>query len=132
MKAAYAWLMANAQTPWQDDSEIDLWHYRQRTIVLLKRYARASVEVGRLRDRETRSIAEDTGGMNVIEDYSPPEVARLLGCSPPTVERRSPEAVDELSRTLLRVGLLDKTHWDVARKKILSRGEKSRNRDESV
>src|SRR5579862_9998297 len=31
-----------------DEPRIDLWPYRRRTIALLRRYARASVEVGRL------------------------------------------------------------------------------------
>jgi DNA-directed RNA polymerase specialized sigma24 family protein len=31
-----------------DETPIDLWPYRDRTVALLKRYARASVEVGRL------------------------------------------------------------------------------------
>src|SRR5258708_19636889 len=30
------------------ETEMDLWPYRRRTIALLRRYARASVEVGRL------------------------------------------------------------------------------------
>src|SRR5277367_2294179 len=30
------------------ETEIDLWSYRSRTMALLRRYARASVEVGRL------------------------------------------------------------------------------------
>lgn len=30
------------------DSEIDLWPYRSRTVALLRRYSRASVEIGRL------------------------------------------------------------------------------------
>jgi hypothetical protein len=31
-----------------DETQIDLWPYRDRTLALLKRYARSSVEVGRL------------------------------------------------------------------------------------
>lgn len=30
------------------DTDADLWHYRSRTVALLRRYGRASVEVGRL------------------------------------------------------------------------------------
>src|SRR5208282_4335395 len=30
------------------ETEMDLWPYRRRTVALLRRYARASVEVGRL------------------------------------------------------------------------------------
>jgi DNA-directed RNA polymerase specialized sigma24 family protein len=34
--------------PWSDGANADLWMYRDRTIALLKRYMRLSVEVGRL------------------------------------------------------------------------------------
>ena len=34
--------------PWQDGADPDLWLYRDRTVAILKRYARASVELGRL------------------------------------------------------------------------------------
>lgn len=45
--------------------------------------------------------------MNILEDYTVPEVAKLL-CSPQrTVERQLQEALDELSRVLLRCGLLE-------------------------
>jgi DNA-directed RNA polymerase specialized sigma24 family protein len=142
MSAAREWLMAGIESPWRDDPEIDLWFYRQRTVALLKRYARASVEVGRLpsvlgrecfRSRLTsysmmsfedvvifvHDMEQAIGklgplqrklvAMSVLEDYSQAEIARLLGCPQRTVERFLPEAVDELSRVLLRVGLLDKT-----------------------
>jgi DNA-directed RNA polymerase specialized sigma24 family protein len=33
---------------WQDGSDPDLWLYRDRTVAILKRYARLSVEAGRL------------------------------------------------------------------------------------
>jgi|SRR5215470_17430421 len=144
MTAAHAWLMASAGTPWREDPEIDLWFYRQRTVSLLKRYARASVEIGRLpsllgrecfRARLTsysmknfedvvifvhdmeqainklEPLQRRVVGMSVLEDYSPAEVARLLGCSMRSVERFIPDAIDELSRVLLMAGLLDKTPW---------------------
>lgn len=44
-------LMAQADLPPSilfGDTEVDLWPYRSRTMALLRRYARASVEVGRL------------------------------------------------------------------------------------
>src|SRR4051812_31049880 len=34
--------------PWLGETELDMWPYRDRTVALLRRYARASVEVGRL------------------------------------------------------------------------------------
>jgi DNA-directed RNA polymerase specialized sigma24 family protein len=36
------------QWPWDDGANPDLWMYRDRTIAILKRYMRLSVEVGRL------------------------------------------------------------------------------------
>jgi len=51
MTAAQAWhLMAVTErptAPWLADG-LDMWPYRDRTVALLKRYARSSVEVGRL------------------------------------------------------------------------------------
>ena len=44
--------------------------------------------------------------MNVLEEYSLREVARLLPCPLRTVEREVPDALDELSRVLLRSGLI--------------------------
>jgi DNA-directed RNA polymerase specialized sigma24 family protein len=52
MIAAQAWtVLAQAERPdavLDDETQIDLWPYRDRTVALLKRYARSSVEVGRL------------------------------------------------------------------------------------
>jgi RNA polymerase sigma factor (sigma-70 family) len=52
MMAAQAWtVLAQTERPdavFYDETQIDLWPYRDRTVALLKRYARASVEVGRL------------------------------------------------------------------------------------
>src|SRR5271167_157391 len=44
-------LMGQAEQPPSvlfGETELDLWPYRRRTVALLRRYARASVEVGRL------------------------------------------------------------------------------------
>ena len=117
------------------EHDVELWPYRRRTIALLRRYARASVEVGRLpsllgreffRTRVTSYTMrnfEDVVifvtdmeqaidklemydkkllAMNVLEEYTIPEVARLLGSTQRTVERSLQEAIDELSRILLR------------------------------
>lgn len=122
------------------ETRIDLWPYRRRTIALLRRYARASVEVGRLpsllgreffRTRVTSyrmgsfedivifvidmeqaiekldSIDKKLLAMYVLEEYTIPEVARLMGGSQRTVERSLQAALDELSRGLLRNGLMD-------------------------
>jgi DNA-directed RNA polymerase specialized sigma24 family protein len=122
------------------EAKMDLWPYRRRTVALLLRYARASVEVGRLpsllgreffRSRVTsytmrnfedvvifvadmeRAIEKlDPSekkllAMNVLEEYTVPEVARLLGYNQRTVERLLQEAIDRLSRILLAGGLLE-------------------------
>ncbi|MGA7294464.1 MAG: hypothetical protein WBW53_12850 [Terriglobales bacterium] len=121
--------------------EMELWPYRERTVALLRRYARASVEVGKLpsllgreffRSRVTsytlrsfedivifvidmeRAIGKlsatnkDLLAMNIIEKYTVDEVARLHRWNPKTVRRLLPEALDELSRILLEVGLMKK------------------------
>jgi DNA-directed RNA polymerase specialized sigma24 family protein len=91
------------------ETEMELWPYRRRTVALLRRYARASVEVGRLpsllgreffRTRVTsytmrnfedvvifvadmekaierlNALEKKLLAMNVIEEYTIPEVAR--------------------------------------------------------
>jgi len=45
--------------------------------------------------------------MNVLEEYTVPEVARLVGCTQRTVERLLQDALDQLSRALLAGGLLE-------------------------
>jgi hypothetical protein len=125
--------------PWLGEMEMDLWPYRDRTVAILKRYARSSVEVGRLPSllgREffrSRVTSYSLGSfedivifvhdveralehldafqgkliaMNVLEEYSRPEVARLVGCPLRTVERVVPEALDGLSRLFLEGGLI--------------------------
>ena len=122
------------------EHDVELWPYRRRTIALLRRYARASVEVGRLpsllgreffRTRVTSYTMrnfEDVVifvtdmeqaidkleiydkkllAMNVLEEYTIPEVARLLGSTQRTVERSLQGAIDELSRILLAGGLME-------------------------
>jgi len=162
MTTTPVWLMASRETSWREDPEIDLWFYRQRTVALLKRYARASVEVGRLpsllgrecfRSRVTSysmknfedlvifvhdmeqaiekldPLQKQLLAMNVLEDYSPPEVARLLGCSLRSVERFIPEAVDELSRVLLAVGILDRAPLEKESEEVC---QEARNRKDKI
>jgi hypothetical protein len=123
------------------ETEMELWPYRRRTVALLRRYARASVEVGRLpsllgreffRSRVTsytmrnfedvvifvadmeqaieklNALEKKLLAMNVLEEYTIPEVARLLGCTQRTVERFLQDALDQLSRILLAGGLMEK------------------------
>ncbi|HEY1401912.1 MAG TPA: hypothetical protein VF953_10005 [Terriglobales bacterium] len=143
MTAAWGWLMAEARIPgvrpWLGETELDMWPYRDRTVALLKRYARASVEVGRLpsllgrecfrarvssypmtsfedivifvHDMDTalgrlNPFQQRLIAMNVLEEYSLPEVARLLPCPLRTVEREVPDALDLLSRAFLESGLI--------------------------
>ena len=137
-------LMGQAEVPPSllfGDIERDMWQYRSRTAALLRRYRRASVEIGRLpsllgreffRSRVTSyamanfedvvifvtdmeqainkldSLAKKLLAMNVLEEYSIPEVSRLLGFPQRTIERLLQEALDQLARILLAGGLLRK------------------------
>jgi Sigma-70, region 4 len=143
-KAQERSLMGQAEPPPSvlfGETEIELWPYRRRTVALLRRYARASVEVGRLpsllgreffRSRVTsytmrnfedvvifvtdmeQAIEKLSArekkllAMNVLEEYSIPEVARLLSCTQRTVERFLQDALDQLSRILLAGGLMER------------------------
>src|SRR5271154_4803995 len=123
------------------ETEMDLWPYRTRTTALLRRYARASVEVGRLpsllgreffRSRVTsytmrnfedvvifvadmeKAIEKLSAtekkllAMNILEEYTIPEIARLLGSNYRTIERSLQEGLDQLSRILIAGGLMEK------------------------
>ena len=46
--------------------------------------------------------------MNVLEEYTIPEVARLLSCTQRTAERFLQDALDQFSRILLAAGLMEK------------------------
>ena len=141
------------------ETELDLWPYRRRTVALLRRYARASVEVGRLpsllgqeffRSRVTSytmrnfedvvifvadmeqaieklsALERKLLAMNVLEEYTIPEVARLLGYSQRTVERFLQEALDQLSRILLACGLLEELPSGIGGRESCQEG-KNRN-----
>jgi DNA-directed RNA polymerase specialized sigma24 family protein len=110
-------------------------------VALLRRYARASVEVGRLpsllgreffRSRVTSysmgsfedvvifvtdmehtiekldAFDKKLVAMNVLEEYSVPEMSRLLASPQRTLERLLQDAIDQLSRILLADGLLER------------------------
>jgi len=147
-------LMGQAKLPLTvvfGETEMELWPYRRRTVALLRRYARASVEVGRLpsllgreffRTRVTsytmrnfeevvifaadmeraierlNKLEKKLLAMNILGEYTIPEIARLLGCNYRTVERSLQEALDELSRILLAGNLMEKLP-------LATRGEKS-------
>src|SRR5580692_1753416 len=127
-------LMGQAEPPpsvLYGETEMELWPYRRRTVALLRRYARASVEVGRLpsllgreffRSRVTSytmrnfedvvifvadmeraieklsTIEKKMLAMNILEEYTVDEVARLLGYHSKTIRRLLPDALDQLSR----------------------------------
>ena len=154
-----AWsLMGQAELPPSvvfSETEMDLWPYRRRTVALLRRYARASVEVGRLpsllgreffrsqvssytmrnfeevvifvADME-RAIEKLTVvdkkllAMNVLEEYSIDEVARLLGCTPRNGRRLLQDALDQLSRILLAARFDGGDCRRLGARKMLSRG----------
>jgi len=123
------------------ETGMDLWPYRRRTIALLRRYARASVEVGRLPSllgreffrsqvssytmrnfedvvifvadmeraiEKLETIDKKLLAMSVLEEYTVDEVSRLLGCTPRNVRRLQEDALDQFSRVLLGMGLLEK------------------------
>jgi hypothetical protein len=123
------------------ETEMELWPYRRRTVALLRRYARASVEVGRLpsllgreffRSRVTsytmrnfeevvifvtdmeraieklNPLEKKLLAMNVLEEYTLDEIARLLSCNRKMVQRLLQDALDQLSRILLAGGLMDR------------------------
>lgn len=136
-------LMGQAEPPPSvmfDNAAVELWPYRRRTIALLRRYARASVEVGRLpsllgreffRSQVTsytmrnfedvvifvtdmehsieklNTLERKLLAMYVLEEYTIPEVSRLLSCNQRMVERFVQDALDQLSRILLAGGLME-------------------------
>ena len=137
-------LMGQAEPPPSvvfGETEMELSPYRRRTVALLRRYARASVEVGKVpsllgreffRTRVTsytmrnfedvvifvtdmeqaieklNTLDKKLLAMNILEEYTIPEVARLLGCTQRTIERFLQDALDQLSRILLAGGLMEK------------------------
>jgi hypothetical protein len=121
------------------ETEIELSVYRGRTVALLRRYAKASVEVGRLpsllgreffRTRvssSTRKSFEDVVifvtdmekaieklgvmekqllAMNILEEYTVDEIARLLAYNPRKIRRLLAEALDQLAGILVEGGIL--------------------------
>jgi predicted transcriptional regulator len=68
--------------------------------------------------------------MNVLEEYTVPEVARLLGSTQRTIERSLQDALDELSRILLATGLLEEFPTITGQEKVCQ-GIKCANSDVS-
>ena len=117
----------------------DLFLYRERTVALLRRYMRLSVEVGRLpsllgreffRAKVTSyhmvtfedvvifvhdveqslekldAIGRELIARIVLQEYTRDETAELLQCSPRTVWRLFPDAIDQLSEIFLAGDIL--------------------------
>lgn len=138
------------------ETEMELWPYRRRTIALLRRYARSSVEVGRLpsllgreffRSQVTsytmrnfedvvifvtdmehaieklNALEKKLLAMYVLEEYTIPEVSRLLRSNQRMVERSVQEALDQLSRILLAGGLMDKLPMATGGRKSCQEGK---------
>jgi hypothetical protein len=61
--------------------------------------------------------------MNVLEEYTVPEVARLLGSTQRTIERSLQDALDELSRILLATGLLEEFPAITGQEKVCQGGK---------
>lgn len=143
------------------ETEMEMWPYRRRTVALLRRYARASVEVGRLpsllgreffRSRVTsytmrnfeevvifvtdmeRAIEKLSShekkllAMNILEEYTIPEVARLLCCNQRMAERFLQDALDQLARILLAAGVLESCQEGKNYKREVSRSKQGKNK----
>lgn len=126
------------------EREQDLAPYRRQTIALLRRYGRASIEVGRLpsllgreffRTRVTSCrrggfedivifvadmeraiekldpVSQRLLGMNVLDEYTVDEVARLLNYNSKTIRRLLRTSIDDLTQLLLIVRLIDRMDW---------------------
>ncbi len=132
-------IYANVESSGADISP-DICLYRDRTLALLRRYFRLSIELGRVpallgreffRSKVTsyrmhnfedvvifvhdveRCLEElDVFSRTLIarlalQEHTQAEAAKILGCTERTIERRYPEALDELSEILLRRRLLE-------------------------
>src|SRR6266851_5761068 len=105
----------------------DLWLYRERTIALLRRYPRISIEVGRLPSLLGRELFRskvtsyrmssfedavifvyDVERAVVFQDCTQDEAAELLGCARRTICREFPQAVDRITELFLEGGLLNR------------------------
>lgn len=164
MTAARGWLMGGTDVAamgggWRNEMERDLWLYRGRTLSMLKRYGRSSVEVGRLPSllgREcfrtrvssyTMRNFEDVMifvhdmeqaldqlspmerkliAMNVLEEYTQWEIARIMGCTKRWVEAQIPEAIDRVTQVLLEVGLIEPMTMPARSGKTCQGGESGR------
>jgi hypothetical protein len=83
-------------------------------VVIRGRYGAGNREVERSRKKWPLA-------MNVLEEYTIPEVARLLGCTLRTVELLQ-DVPEQLSRILLAGGLMEQLPSVMGGSKTLSRG----------
>jgi predicted transcriptional regulator len=61
--------------------------------------------------------------MNVREAHTVDEVARQLGCTSRNVRRLLQDALDQLSRILLSVGLIEEMAWLLVGEKVVKRAK---------
>jgi hypothetical protein len=119
--------------------DADLFLYRDRTVMLLKQYARMAVESGRLPSplgrecfgtrvtsyamasfedmaifvhdmgaalRRLSDVQQQLIMLNVLEEFSQWEIAKLLGCTTRWIEWQISDALDDLTRGLVKSGLV--------------------------
>ena len=60
--------------------------------------------------------------MNVLEEYTQAEIARLLGCTKRWIEFQIPEAIDEMTCILLECGLMKRIAESESRPKTCQGG----------
>jgi hypothetical protein len=105
------------------DRNANLRAYRRRTVSMLRRYLRYSLETGRvpslLGGEYFRTGVTSYGvvtfefslqliARHILQEHDLEATARLLQCNEKTIRRAIPVALDQLSEILLEVGLLDK------------------------
>jgi len=114
----------------------DLWLYREKTVAILRRFLRLSLDTGRVPsllgreffrakvshrrlftfedsvifvhdvERCLESLDELSRQLITLQDYTHEEAAVILHCCSKTIQRYYPEALDRLSEIFLAVGLL--------------------------
>lgn len=73
--------------------------------------------------RKLEELQQRLIALAVLEEYSLPEVARLLRYPLRTIERDFPEALDQLSRVFLVSGLMNEVNSDQSRPKTCQEGK---------
>jgi DNA-directed RNA polymerase specialized sigma24 family protein len=118
---------------WDSGANPDLWLYRARTVAILRRFFRMSVEVGSefFRTHVTSygvssfedavifvhdvercvakldRLSQTLIARVILQGYSHEEAGKVMGCSRRTLERNLPEALDRLSEIFLAAEILE-------------------------